>query len=51
MIVFLDIIHRPVIFLLLLLFHNIPETEFCLCLQIKHTQLGPIDGASPYIRT
>jgi hypothetical protein len=43
---FLDIIHRP------FLFKNIvSETGFCLRLQVKPTQLGPIDRASPYLRT
>jgi hypothetical protein len=50
-IMFLDIIHRPdfiwnqrpVYFSK----HNVSETGFCVCLQIKPTQLGPIDRASP----
>jgi hypothetical protein len=29
--------------------HNVSETEFCLRLQVKPTQLGPIDRASPYL--
>jgi hypothetical protein len=31
--------------------HRVSETGFCLRLQVKPTQLGPIDGASPYLRT
>jgi hypothetical protein len=31
--------------------HNFSETGFCLCFQVKPTQLGPIDRASPYLRT
>jgi hypothetical protein len=31
--------------------HNVSETLFCLRLQVKPTQLGPIDRASPYHRT
>jgi hypothetical protein len=31
--------------------HNVLETEFCLCLQVKPTQLGPTDRASPYLWT
>jgi hypothetical protein len=31
--------------------YNISETGFCLRLQVKPTQLGPIDIASPYLRT
>jgi hypothetical protein len=31
--------------------HNVSKTEFCLRLQVKPTQLGPIDRASPYLRT
>jgi hypothetical protein len=27
--------------------HNVSETGFCLRLQVKPTQLGPIDRASP----
>jgi hypothetical protein len=27
------------------------ETEFCLRLQVKPTQLGPIDRSIPYLRT
>jgi hypothetical protein len=29
--------------------HNISETGFCLSLQVKPTQLGPIDRTSPYL--
>jgi hypothetical protein len=39
-IVFLDIIHRPVF-----IYNNVSETEFCLRLQVEPTQLGPIDKA------
>jgi hypothetical protein len=39
--------HRPVYFSK----HNVSETGFCLCLQVKPTQLGPIDRTSPYLRT
>jgi hypothetical protein len=53
-IMFLDVIHRlvvsknrPVYFSK----HNVLETEFCLRLQVKPTQLSPIDRASPYLRT
>jgi predicted nucleic acid-binding protein len=31
--------------------HNVSETGFCLRLQVKPTQLGPIDRASSYLRT
>jgi hypothetical protein len=31
--------------------HNITETGFCLRLQVGPSQLGPIDRASPYLRT
>jgi hypothetical protein len=31
--------------------HNVSETGFCLRLQVKPTQLGPIDRASPYFQT
>jgi hypothetical protein len=30
--------------------HNVSEIGFCLRLQVKPTQLGPIDGANPYLR-
>jgi hypothetical protein len=46
-IMFLDITHRPVF----VLKHNVSETGFCLRLQVKPAQLGPIDRASPYLRT
>jgi hypothetical protein len=42
---FLDIIHRP----LYISKHNVSETGFCLRLQVKPTQLSPIDTASPYL--
>jgi hypothetical protein len=38
--------HRPVYFSK----HNVSDTGFCLRLQVKPTQLGPIDRASPYLR-
>jgi hypothetical protein len=38
--------HRPVYFSK----HNISETGFCLSLQVKPTQLGPIDRDSPYLQ-
>jgi hypothetical protein len=38
--------HRPVYFSK----HNVSETGFCLRLQVKPTQLGPIDRASPYLQ-
>jgi hypothetical protein len=44
-IMFLDIIHRP------FFYHDVSETELCLRLQVKPTQLGPIDRASPHLRT
>jgi hypothetical protein len=31
--------------------HNISETGFSLCLQVKPNQLGPIVRASPYLWT
>jgi hypothetical protein len=31
--------------------HNVSETGFCLRIQVKPTQLGPIDRASPYLRS
>jgi hypothetical protein len=30
--------------------HNVAETGFCLRLQVRPTQLGPIDRASPCLR-
>jgi hypothetical protein len=30
--------------------NNVPDTRFCLRLQVEPTQLGPIDRASPYLR-
>jgi hypothetical protein len=44
---FLVIIHRPVY----ISRHDVSETGFYLCLQVKPTQLGTISGASPYLRT
>jgi hypothetical protein len=31
--------------------NNVLETEFCLCFQVEHTQLGLIDRASPEVTT
>jgi hypothetical protein len=31
--------------------HDVSETGFCLRLQVAPTQLGPMDRASPYLRT
>jgi hypothetical protein len=31
--------------------HNVSETGFCLRLQAKPIQLGPIDTASPYLQS
>jgi hypothetical protein len=42
---FLDIIHRPVYTSK----HNVSETGFCPRLQVKPTQLDPINTASPYL--
>jgi hypothetical protein len=44
-VMFLDIIHRPVF----ILKHNVSEIGFCLRLQVKPSQLGSIDRASPEI--
>jgi hypothetical protein len=43
---FLDIIHCPVYFSK----HNVPETRFCLRLQVKPTLLSLIDRATPYLQ-
>jgi hypothetical protein len=43
-IMFLDIIQRPVY-----ISKNVSETGSCLHLQVKRTQLGPINRASPYL--
>jgi hypothetical protein len=53
---FLGIIHQPVFYLktpscLYITKHNISETGFYLRLQVEPAQLGPIDRASPYLRT
>jgi hypothetical protein len=37
--------------LFLIFRNNISETGFCLRLQVKPTQLGPLDRTSPYLRT
>jgi hypothetical protein len=54
-ITFLDIIYHPVFYLkhrsIYISKHNVSETGFCLHLQVKPTQLGPIDRASPYLKT
>jgi hypothetical protein len=42
----LDIIHRPAF----IFQNNVSESVFYLRLQVKPTQLGPIDGARPYLR-
>jgi hypothetical protein len=44
-IMFLDVIHSPVY----ISKHNISETGFCFRLQVKPTQLGPIDRTSTYL--
>jgi hypothetical protein len=31
--------------------HNVSETGLCLCLQVKPTQLSPVDRVSPHLRT
>jgi hypothetical protein len=46
-IVFLNIIHRPVLFKK----HNSSETGLCLCLHVEPTQLGSIDRSSPCLQT
>jgi hypothetical protein len=43
----LDVIHHPVFYLK----HNFSEIGFCHRLQMGPTQLGPIDTASPCLRT
>jgi hypothetical protein len=52
---FLDIVHHPVFYLkhrpVYISKHNVSETGFCLRLQVKPTQLGQIDRASPYLQT
>jgi hypothetical protein len=51
----LDIIHRPVSIKkhrpVYITKHNVSEAGFCLHLQVKPTQLGPIHRASPYLQT
>jgi hypothetical protein len=42
-----DIGYRP----LCMSIQNVSETGFCLRLQAKRTQLGPIDSASPDLRS
>jgi hypothetical protein len=46
-ILFLEFIHHPIF---LFKTHHVSETGFCLRLQVKSIQLGPIDRASPYLR-
>jgi hypothetical protein len=46
-IMFLNTVHRPVY----IFKHNVSETGFCLRLQVKPIQLGPIARDSPYLRT
>jgi hypothetical protein len=48
-IMFLEVIHRPVC--VCISKQNVSETGFCLRLQVKPTQLDPINRASPYFRT
>jgi hypothetical protein len=52
---FLDIIHGLVFCLkcrpVYIPKYNVSETEFYLRPQVKSTQLGPVDRASPYLRT
>jgi hypothetical protein len=51
----LDILHRPVFIQkhrpVYFSEHNVSETGLCLRLQVKPTQLGPIDRSSPYLGT
>jgi hypothetical protein len=52
-IMFLDIIHCLVLSVNRPVYcskHNVLETGFCLRLQVKPTQFGLIDRASPYLR-
>jgi hypothetical protein len=44
-------LYKNIVLFLQLLQNSILETGFCLCLQVKPTQLGPIARASPYLRT
>jgi hypothetical protein len=52
---FLEIIHSPVFIKkhrpIYFSKHSISEAGFCLRLQVKILNLGPIDRASPYLRT
>jgi hypothetical protein len=43
----LDVIHRPVFYLK----HDVSETEFCLCLQVRTTEIGRIEKAELCLRT
>jgi hypothetical protein len=49
----LDIIHHPIFIWkhrsVYFSKHNVLETGFCLCFQVKPTQLGPINRASTYL--
>jgi hypothetical protein len=50
---FLDINHRHFFYLkyrAVYFSNNVSETGFCLRLQVKPTQLGPIDRAIPHLR-
>jgi hypothetical protein len=47
LIVLTIIVHRPVYYLR----RNVTETGFCLRLQVKPTQLGPINRASRFLLT
>jgi hypothetical protein len=42
--------HYPSSWRFLFKTQNVPKTAFCLRLQVKPTQLGPFDRASPYLR-
>jgi hypothetical protein len=44
---FLDITRRPVY----ISKHDVSETGFCLRLQVKSSNLGPIDRANLYLQT
>jgi hypothetical protein len=43
----LDVIHRPVF----CLNHDVSDIEFCLCLRVEPTQVGPIGKCSLCLRT
>jgi hypothetical protein len=46
-----NIMFLDIIIILFILQNNVSETGFCRHLQLKPTQLGPINRASPYLRT